>query len=283
MEQPMNSFQQQVVVEDIDESHWKGLSEIIDQALKHQHFSMVYQPLLSLETSKVVGFEALTRCQSPEFGFISPEHFIPHAEQSGRIIELGDWIFQQTLLDLKRMQQNGLEGICMSINVSPVQIASSDVFERLMSLIDQLEINPHCVKVELTETALIHNPQAIARVFDAFKQEGVQVWVDDFGTGFASLSLLRKFSIDGLKIDKSFVDGIATNNDDFTLCSAIIAMAQRLGLHIVAEGVEDETQLQILNQLGCNLVQGYLLGRPVTLEKNLQLWAMNALRRRVNS
>ena len=124
----------------------------------------------------------------------------------------------------------------------------------------------------MTETALIKNPQVIAKVFQAFQQEGIQVWVDDFGTGFASLSLLREFKINGLKIDKSFVDGIATCNEDFTLCSAIIAMAQRLGMHIVAEGIEDETQLQILNQLGCDTAQGYLLGRPVSIDENLRRW-----------
>ena len=250
----------------------ENLTHIIDDALQNQHFSMVYQPLFSMQTSKLVGFEALVRCNSPEFGFIPPDKFIPHAEQNGQIIELGSWIFQQVLLDLKRFLQYGLKDITVSINVSAVQIAKTDIFEEIMTLVKKLEIPTSCIKLELTETAMIQNPEAIAKVFNAFHKEGVQVWVDDFGTGFASLSLLREFKVDGLKIDKSFVDGIATCNDDFTLCSAIIAMAQRLGLHIVAEGIEDEVQLQILNQLGCDTAQGYLLGRPESFDNNLHRW-----------
>ena len=253
-------------------SKMDNLTTIIEDALQNRHFSMVYQPLFSMQTSKLVGFEALVRCQSPQFGFISPDKFIPHAEQNGQIIELGDWIFKQVLLDLKRFLQYGLKDITVSINVSAVQIAETNIFEQIMTLVKKLDIPTRCIKLELTETALIKNPQVIAKVFQAFQQEGIQVWVDDFGTGFASLSLLREFKINGLKIDKSFVDGIATCNEDFTLCSAIIAMAQRLGMHIVAEGIEDETQLQILNQLGCDTAQGYLLGRPVSIDENLRRW-----------
>ncbi|MGB1261768.1 MAG: putative bifunctional diguanylate cyclase/phosphodiesterase [Cognaticolwellia sp.] len=251
------------------------LTAIIDHALQNQHFSMVYQPLFSMQNSKLVGFEALVRCHSPMFGFISPDKFIPHAEQSGQIIALGDWIFKQVLLDLKRFIQYGFKDIKMSINVSAVQIAKTDIFEDIMTLVSDLQIPTKCIKLELTETALIQNPQAIAKVLHAFKNEGIEVWVDDFGTGFASLSLLREFKVDGLKIDKNFVDGIATCNEDFTLCSAIVAMAQRLGLHIVAEGIEDETQLQILNQLGCDTAQGYLLGRPAPFDENIRRWKQN--------
>ncbi len=262
-----------VVNEDASNSNWNDLTDVIDEALKQQYFSMVYQPLISVQSGKVVGFESLVRCESPTFGVISPCDFIPCSEQSGQILELGSWIFQQALLDLKCMRNQGMNHICLSLNVSPVQLLHTNVYEQLMSLIIELNIPPSAVKLELTETALIHDPQTISKVFNAFKREDVQIWLDDFGTGFASLSLLRKFNIDGLKIDRSFVNGITDNNDDFTLCSAVIAMAQRLGLHIVAEGVESENQLQILSQLGCDVVQGYLLGKPQTLENNLNLWS----------
>lgn len=265
--------QQIVFCQDSEKSDWDNLSKIISYGLENKHFSMVYQPLISVNTGKIVGFESLVRCQSPQFGFISPVDFIPCAEQSGQILELGSWIFQQALLDLKCMLNHGLSDIFMSLNVSPVQLLNSDMFEQIMSLLHTFSIPPSAVKLELTETALINNPQKIANVFNAFKHEGVQIWLDDFGTGFASLSLLRKFNIDGLKIDRSFIDGIENNNDDFTLCSAVIAMAQRLGLHTVAEGVETENQLQILSQLGCEVVQGYLLGKPNTLSYNLEQWA----------
>lgn len=267
------STQQIVFCPDRETSDWDSISKIINQALQNKHFSMVYQPLISVNTGKIVGFESLVRCQSPEFGVIPPDRFIPCAEHTGQILELGNWIIHQALLDMKCMLNHGLGDICLSLNVSPVQLLHSDIFELIMSLLHKFAIPPSALKLELTETALINNPQQIAKAFDAFKREGVNIWLDDFGTGFASLSLLRKFNIDGLKIDRSFVEGIANNDDDFTLCSAVIAMAQRLGLHIVAEGVQTETQLQILGQLGCDVVQGYLLGKPDTLTNSLKMWA----------
>lgn len=266
--------QELVFCQDSAKSDWDNLSKIISYALENKHFSMVYQPLISVNTGKIVGFESLVRCQSPQFGFISPVNFIPCAEQSGQILELGSWIFQQALLDLKCMLNHGLTDIFLSLNISPVQLLNSDMFEQIMSLLHTFSIPPSAIKLELTETTLVNNPQKIANVFNAFKHEGVQIWLDDFGTGFASLSLLRKFNIDGLKIDRSFVKGIDNNNDDFTLCSAVLAMAQRLGLYTVAEGVETENQLQILSQLGCDVVQGYLLGKPNTLSCNLEKWAL---------
>lgn len=254
-------------------AHSNKLTQIIDDALKNRQFSMVYQPLISTQDSSLIGFEALCRCQSPIFGFISPDEFIQHAEASGQIIDLGNWVFQQSLLDLRRLKQHGFDNIRMSINVSPVQLFSGNIFEDFMSLLMQLGIPPEHVKLELTETAMVRKPEQAILIFEAFQREGVQIWVDDFGTGFASLSLLQKYKIDGLKIDRSFVDHIALNNDDFTLVSAVIAMAQRLGLHIIAEGVETDTQLQILNQLGCEAVQGYLLGRPARIEKIIKQWS----------
>ncbi|WP_236546705.1 EAL domain-containing protein [Psychromonas sp. L1A2] len=143
-----------------------------------------------MQNSKLIGFEALIRCHSPQFGCISPDKFIPHAEESGQIVELGGWIFQQVLLDLKRFLQYGLKDIVVSINVSAVQIAKTDIFNQIMTLVEKLEIPTRCIKLELTETALIQNPKVIAKVFDAFQREGVEIWVDDFGTGFCFFKLI---------------------------------------------------------------------------------------------
>lgn len=253
---------------------------IIESALKNQHFYMVYQPQFSLASGKLNGFEALVRCQSPEFGVISPADFIPYAESSGEIVAIGRWIFKQALLDLKSLYAKGLRDVYMSINLSPAQLAAGDVFESLMMHLLDLGIPPHCVKIELTETALIQNSEIATRTFSAFQNEGISVWLDDFGTGFASLNLLREFNIDGLKIDKSFVEGMHRNDNDFTLCSAIIAMAQRLGLEVIAEGVEEALQMQILGQLGCDRVQGYLLGKPEKLDICVDIWGPKASRNR---
>ncbi len=248
------------------------MADIIDNALKNKSFYMVYQPQFSVNTGRLIGFEALVRCHSEKFGTISPADFIPYTEASGDIVDIGRWIFKQSLMDLDQFHKQGLSNISMSINLSPAQLAAGDVFETLMMHTLNLGLNPRLIKVELTETALIHNAEMAVRTFAAFRNEGIDIWLDDFGTGFASLNLLREFNIDGLKIDKSFVDGMHLNDNDFTLCSAIIAMAQRLGLEVVAEGVENDLQMQILSQLGCDSVQGFLLGKPERFNACLQRW-----------
>jgi EAL domain-containing protein (putative c-di-GMP-specific phosphodiesterase class I) len=248
------------------------MGDIISEAISENHFHMVYQPQFSLGSGKLLGFEALVRCQSPEFGLVSPADFIPFAEESGEIIAIGKWIFRQALLDLKYLRQRGMNDVYMSINLSPAQFASGDVFEQIMVLLMELDLPATALKLELTETALIRNAHVAARTFRAFQDEGVEIWLDDFGTGLASINLLRDFKIDGIKIDKSFVDGIHREEDDFTICSAVIAMAQRLGLNIVAEGIEEETQMHILGQLGCDSAQGFLLAKPQPIEDCIENW-----------
>jgi EAL domain-containing protein (putative c-di-GMP-specific phosphodiesterase class I) len=248
------------------------LDDVINDALAGDHFRMVYQPQFSMTSGKLMGFEALIRCQSPKFGVISPAEFIPHAEENGSIVEIGNWTFQQALSDLAQMRNKGMD-CYMSVNLSPAQFGEGDVFERIMLMLVELGLPASVLKLELTETALIRNAKMAMRTFQAFQREGAQIWLDDFGTGFASLNLLREFNIDGLKIDRSFVDGLHRSDEDFTLCSAIIAMAQRLGLFIVAEGIENEEQMAILGQLGCDSAQGFLLGRPVSLDETLHTFA----------
>jgi len=269
----MNAFNTLESTNSVNLARWHELEQIMTDAMQNNYFRMVYQPLVSLASGKLVGFESLVRCDSPRFGIVGPDEFIPHVEQSGMILDLGDWIFEQSLSDLNQMQQLGMTDLAISLNISPVQILDGDVFSKVMGLLEKHNIPPQAIKVELTETALIHSPAKIAKTFENFHKEGVKVWIDDFGTGYASLGLLRQFDIDGLKIDRSFVSGIANNNEDFTLCSAIIAMAQRLGLETVAEGIEENEQLQILEQLGCDIAQGYLLDRPQTLSKSIEIWA----------
>lgn len=269
MAKPLNALNPRSMFSPTDRRCMQG---IIAAALENQHFFMAYQPQFSLASGKLVGYEALLRCRSPEFGLISPAEFIPFAEASGDIVAIGRWIFRQTLTDLRHCLDQGMKDIYLSINLSPAQLAAGDVFETLMMHLLEFDIPTSNIKIELTETALIENADMAARTFSAFQSEGISVWLDDFGTGFASLNLLRKYRINGLKIDKSFVDGLHRNDSDFTLCSAIIAMAQRLGLEVVAEGVEDELQMQILGQLGCDIAQGYLLGKPQSHAKCLETW-----------
>lgn len=253
--------------------HDLPMLDIIKDALAEHHYYLVYQPQFSLCGGELKGFEALVRCHSPRFGLISPADFIPVAEESGDIVKLGRWITRQALFDLKKIREASGLNLYMSINVSPRQFQAGDVYENFMQNLIDMKLPAEALKLELTETALIQNPGLVARTFKAFQQDGVKIWLDDFGTGFASLNLLRVFKIDGLKIDKSFVDGLSSNEDDFTICSAILAMAQRLGLSTVAEGVETDSQLQILSQLGCDSVQGYLTGKPTVLDQCSRFWS----------
>jgi EAL domain-containing protein (putative c-di-GMP-specific phosphodiesterase class I) len=272
VERFMNAFKSLEPINTVNIARWHELEQIMAHAMRNHCFNMVYQPLVSLTSGQLVGFESLVRCESSRYGVVGPDEFIPHVEQSGMILDLGDWIFKQTLSDLSEMRSLGMNDITISLNISPVQIIEGNVFSKVMTLLDKYQIDPAAIKVELTETALIKSPQRIAKTFEQFHKEGVKIWLDDFGTGYASLGLLRQFNIDGLKIDRSFISGITTNNEDFTLCSAIIAMAQRLGLETIAEGIEQREQLQILEQLGCDVAQGYLLGRPSSLANNTQTW-----------
>ncbi|WP_372761986.1 EAL domain-containing protein [Pseudoalteromonas sp.] len=268
----MNAFNAATVESSVNLARWHEIEYIMSNSLKNNYFNMVYQPLVSLNTGSLIGFEALVRCDSTQYGVVGPDEFIPHVEQTGMILELGEWIFERTLSDMQHMLYMGLDSITVSLNISPVQILHGNVFNSVMTLLDKYAIPASAIKIELTETALIHSPATIAKVLEDFHREGVSIWLDDFGTGYASLGLLRQLHIDGLKVDRSFVSNITENNEDFTLCSAIIAMAQRLGLETVAEGIEHENQLHILEQLGCDIAQGYLLGKPQNLIRSINTW-----------
>lgn len=247
------------------------LDSLIEYALKSNSFYMSYQPIVSTSNSNLIGFEALIRNRIND-SRLRPDHLIPHLERTGQIIELGSWILKQCLVDYKTLESYGLKDFTMSINVSPIQIIDHDITIEISNLINELGISPKNIKLELTETALISDCNKIAKSFERLREMGIKVWLDDFGTGFASLSLLRQFKVNGIKIDKSFISNIATDNDDFTLCSAVIAMAQRLNLELIAEGVETPQQLQILNCLGCDNIQGYLIDKPLTLRDVINKW-----------
>lgn len=249
-----------------------SIEEIFELAISNDCFYMCYQPIVSSSNRQLIGFEALIRSQINDVR-LRPDNLIPYLEKTGQIIELGSWILKQCLVDYKTLESYGLKDFTMSINISPVQIIDHDVTLEINDLMNELGICPKNIKLELTETALISDCNKISKTFDRLREMGIKIWLDDFGTGFASLGLLRQFKVNGIKIDKSFINNIATDNDDFTLCSAVIAMAQRLNLELIAEGVETPQQLQILNCLGCENIQGYLIDKPLTLRDVITKWA----------
>ncbi len=235
------------------------------KAIERDQLQLHYQPLVNTMSGDTIGFEALLRWWDPEQGMVSPAEFIPLAEETGLIVPIGNWVLQKACEDAITWQDSGMEDKYVSVNVSSIQLRKTNFPRILASCLDNTGLDPKHLYLELTETALINFEDSITKMLNDVKTQGVQLWLDDFGTGYSSLSYLKRFPIDGVKIDRSFVQDIVTDADDMAITSAIIAMAHSLGLTATAEGVEDEQQLKLLRDRACNNVQGYLFDKPMSL------------------
>jgi len=233
---------------------------------------LYYQPIVSLRTKTIIKAEALLRWHHPEKGIISPLNFIPIAEESGLIIEIGDWVFHQALSQLNHWRQTFLSDFQMSINKSPIQFKS---FEQHKKWIERLNLTstdkPSGLVIEITESLLLQDDPNIMLQFKQMQHSGLKLSLDDFGTGYSSLSYLNKFGFDFLKIDKLFTREIVEDNSKRELCNAIIVMAHALGIEVVAEGIETVEQQKLLLEMGCDYGQGYLYSKPVPVAKFEQL------------
>jgi len=234
-------------------------------AIAEQQFHMVYQPIVNLTDNIICKAEALIRWQHPEKGMISPLDFIPIAEETGLILEISEWVFNEVSQQVKQLREHCCHDLVISINTSPVQYRSKgqQINAWAESLIAQ-DIAPQAISIEITENLLMENQEEVAEALDKIRQQGIAVAIDDFGTGYCSFTYLKNFTIDYLKIDKSFVQNMSANNKDAALCEAIIVMAKKLNIAVIAEGIETEQQKQLLIQAGCLLGQGYLLARPLS-------------------
>ncbi|WP_282936516.1 EAL domain-containing protein [Paenibacillus sp. RC67] len=237
------------------------------KALDREQFTIVYQPQLSLLTGQVYGLEALLRWEHPELGTISPIEFIPIAEESGLIIEIGEWVLRSVCLLCKKWQSQGYSPVKMAVNLSARQFLQHNLVESVAQILEETELDPHFLILEITETVSIHQIDSIVSVLHQFKQLGVEVAIDDFGKGYSSLSYLKKYPVHILKIDKCFVDGIdAVDSPNRAIIKAIIELAHSLNLRVIAEGVETIDQLGLLKELQCNYIQGYWLSKPLPPE-----------------
>ena len=226
---------------------------------------LAFQPIYRLRDRRLVGAETLLRWQHPQMGVIPPSVFIPIAERSGLIEQLGPKVLRAACLEARRWtQQPGGEQMFVSVNVSPRQLRTGDLAEIVVQCLKESGLAPSRLHIELTETAVIGDEILAATLLDKLHRNGVKVWLDDFGTGFSGLSHLRQVPVDGVKIDKSFVADMQMDPDDLALTTAIIAMCHALGITVVAEGIEQEAQYNLLAQRGCDLAQGYLMSRPLT-------------------
>lgn len=236
----------------------------LHQAVELEQFEVFYQPIMDLVTGRVTRMEALIRWRHPEYGLVNPDRFIPLTEETGMIIEIGDWVFQQAVAQLKYWQQRYNASLQVSINISPVQFQHANrTCDKWLGYLQQAQLSPHDVIFEITEGLLLGVEMNVSQYLAMFRQAGVSIAIDDFGTGYSSLSYLKKYEVDYLKIDRAFVHNLSVDEDSMALPEAIIVMAHKLGLRVVAEGVENKSQQRLLDAAGCDYIQGFLLSPPV--------------------
>lgn len=247
-------------------------------ALKRQEFQLNYQPIVSLNTGTIIGFESLVRWHHPLKGFISPAQFIPIAEQSNLILPLGMWILQEACQQIRRWQDrlNGKHvDFSVSVNISGKQFQQEDFIERLDQIILDTGINVKHLKLEVTETLLMNNIEIADHLFKQLKKRHIQLAIDDFGTGYSSLSYLDRFPVDTLKIDRSFVSRLNEVNQTSMIVKATLELAHNLGFNVVAEGVETQQQRDQLRDWGCEFAQGYFYAKPLSAEAAWQFLEQN--------
>ncbi|NVI82963.1 putative bifunctional diguanylate cyclase/phosphodiesterase [Janthinobacterium sp. NFX145] len=225
---------------------------------------VVYQPQIDLTTRRPVGAEALLRWQTPDGKFISPDRFIPIAEYSGIIIDLGEWVLRTACRELVLLREQGHRNFVMSVNVSQVQFRHPLFLDMLRAALEETQAPPEFIELEITESMAMEEPDLLIKMLWQIKQTGVSIAIDDFGTGFSSLSYLQRLQVDRLKIDRAFVTEITGSARGSSIAEMVIQLGRNLGLAVIAEGVEDERQAQILQALGCPMAQGFLFARPMT-------------------
>lgn len=258
----------------------RNMTNDLRQALAKDQFTLFYQPIIDLATGNIIKAEALIRWQHPEQGLVSPLDFIAIAEKTGMINDIGDWVFQQAVNQLSLWRQNNYDSFQMSINVSPVQFCANSDQREWFDRLNSLNLPGDALIVEITEGLLMEASHLVTDKLLALRDAGINVALDDFGTGYSSLSYLKRFDIDYLKIDQSFVRNLKPLSEDLILCEAIIVMAHKLGIKVIAEGVETKEQQQLLIGAGCDSAQGFLYSKAVpAAEFELLLEAGNMLAR----
>lgn len=237
--------------------------EVLRNAIDNNEIYIQYQPLLELETNNVIGFEALMRLHNDRLGKISPCEFIPIAEESGLIVELSSWLLKEACSFNKELIDHGSNPRPVSINISSVQINRPGFVALISAVLEETQLPPQCLELEITESTLVSSLMDATQLLNSLQQLGVKVSLDDFGTGYSSLNYLTKMPIDTLKIDKSFVDNICSNEKDAYIAESIIQLAHQLDIRVVAEGVELENQLALLKSQYCDVIQGYVFSKPL--------------------
>lgn len=240
-------------------------------AITNEQFVLHYQPIISLQTQELTGYEALIRWQHPLKGLLYPDAFIGVAEETSKIIKIGYWVIKEACLQIKQNELNSMPHYRFSINLSPKQFMDPFLLNNIRNIVRDTQIDPQLLEFEITESCIMENVDNTIATLAQFKLMGISVSIDDFGTGYSSFALLKKLPVDKLKIDKSFVDDLETDRNDQKIVHGLISMAHKLHLVVVAEGIETEAQQQLLKSYQCNLGQGYLFSKPLPMNQQPHL------------
>jgi diguanylate cyclase (GGDEF)-like protein/PAS domain S-box-containing protein len=248
-----------------------ALETRLRHAIEQQHLCVYYQAQIDIDSGLIVGAEALVRWQDPSEGLIPPNRFIPIAEETGLIVDIGAWVLRETCLQGTRWIEAGLPSITLAVNISPHQLRRSNISALVAEVLQETGFPAALLELELTESGLMENEEKAVEVLNNLRAQGVRLAIDDFGTGYSSLAYLKRFPLDVLKIDKSFIDDIPSLQDDMEITATIIAMGHILGFKVVAEGVETLEQLAFLREKGCDTYQGYIKSEPLPAEEFARL------------
>lgn len=250
--------------------HAVEIENQLKDAVFHNNFSMCYQPQYYVKTGKLRGVEALIRWREKTGASVSPSVFIPIAEKNGTIVPIGNWVIEESAKAFSQWKTNYCFPMILSINISAIQYKQTDFVETLLNTLNKYQIDPHEIELEITESILIEDFKEILDKLEQLRDYGIKVSLDDFGTGYSSLSYLKGLPIDTLKIDKSFMDTVLTDNPTKIITESIVSMVKKLGYETIAEGVEMKEQYDYLKEIGCDMIQGYYMSKPVTA-KELEL------------
>lgn len=246
------------------------------RALENGDFYLNYQALMDAKSQLIIGAEALIRWEDDELGEVSPDEFVPLAEESGLIVEIGNWVFDTALADAKKWRdKSDFKDFYVAINLSSRQFRGKDIVKNIADCLKKYDLPGSSLELEITERLLMKDVPHVINILDQFKAMGIRLSIDDFGTGYSSLSYLKRFPFDVLKIDKSFISDIGEDPDDTALCDAIIAMAHSLGLSIIGEGVENKLQFDFLNKRGVETIQGYYVSKPMVNDEFMKFIAIS--------